>query len=878
MMNRGVLSRQMFAKGGAAFPDLNKDGEVTQADILMGRGVEFKQEGGIAGMMQPPAPEQLDPQAVEQMLATASQTTGDLEGAQDFEQMMNMVRGDDASMGERREELAGVVGPEDAMQTPESVLALVQPVMQIAAVDQGIGELAQQEMQQPMQGPMAGGIMENVAPPPPMGGPPPANFKDGGLVRRGDNQPVQMYAPGGEVGNSRLQTAFEGRLPVYEQILGDPSAQLADQKRLTQAQMLFDLANTGLAFAAPMKGEQPGLSPAERLAMAAQQSQLFDKVGARAQAQQDRVAAAEKAQQGIRASALTAAEGQLTAEDKAETERKKLAIEQGYRISNILLEQTGKMELAQAESNWKAGLQDDQQLAAEALKKLEGIQTQEAIQLRKKLENENSIRLQLLKGEQALEEIGLRSMNDIAKLEKTHVQALVIQENNAVLTREMKSIDQQMKAIDQTIAMDSNSIREAAITQQAAAESNRTALEQQRIDLQKQGLEDTAAYRGVEQAIKMEDQEIERAKMLQVADETTQKQILEQEKLALDERKVAVTEAASGLDKFGKGLTGKLLSTITNVENLEAYEQGKLGPQETADLEASMLAYSAFRTVFDAEVGAMVRKPGAKLPDRAVRARAKRQENGLAVAPLGGAAGAPAPAPAATATGDTAAAATTATTTGDTTTTAPAPDTGEQPSLASSRTTQDVGAPLTGDLELDKLTQTTYSSLLDSIDVADAFGAPTAFGQLLNRGVELVSLGTAQAAPKASRSTAIIESINKNATIIYMKAITGKTDKELRKEIEATLPNAAAFTKGEKSALNKAESTIAFLNAKIAPIERELQNLKGQDVGKRRGALESLKQVRDTYAKLVSKLQSVVDPKPKPAVSNQAIDDDLFGG
>ena len=133
-----------------------------------------------------------------------------------------------------------------------------------------------------------------------MGGPPPVNFKDGGLVRRGDNQPVQMYAPGGEVGNSRLQTAFQGRLPVYEQILGDPSAQLADQKRLTQAQMLFDLANTGLAFAAPMKGEQPGLSPAERLAMAAQQSQLFDKIGARAQAQQDRVAAAEKAKQGIR--------------------------------------------------------------------------------------------------------------------------------------------------------------------------------------------------------------------------------------------------------------------------------------------------------------------------------------------------------------------------------------------------------------------------------------------------------------------------------------------------------------------------------------------------------------------------------------------------
>ena len=31
----------------AKFPDLNKDGEVTQADILKGRGVEMK-KGGVA--------------------------------------------------------------------------------------------------------------------------------------------------------------------------------------------------------------------------------------------------------------------------------------------------------------------------------------------------------------------------------------------------------------------------------------------------------------------------------------------------------------------------------------------------------------------------------------------------------------------------------------------------------------------------------------------------------------------------------------------------------------------------------------------------------------------------------------------------------------
>ena len=32
------MARQMFAKGGAAFPDLSGDGQVTRKDVLMGRG------------------------------------------------------------------------------------------------------------------------------------------------------------------------------------------------------------------------------------------------------------------------------------------------------------------------------------------------------------------------------------------------------------------------------------------------------------------------------------------------------------------------------------------------------------------------------------------------------------------------------------------------------------------------------------------------------------------------------------------------------------------------------------------------------------------------------------------------------------------------
>jgi hypothetical protein len=106
---------------------------------------------------------------VQQMIASEAQSYGDPETAQSYEEMMNMVRGDQATVEERRSELAMLVGDEDAMQTPESVLALVQPIVQLSMVeeamapgdnvDAGVGALAAQQMTTPIQGDMAGGVM-----------------------------------------------------------------------------------------------------------------------------------------------------------------------------------------------------------------------------------------------------------------------------------------------------------------------------------------------------------------------------------------------------------------------------------------------------------------------------------------------------------------------------------------------------------------------------------------------------------------------------------------------------------------------------------------------------------------------------------------------
>ena len=100
-----------------------------------------------------------------------------------------------------------------------------------------------------------------------------------------------------------LEQEFEQRRDTYTGILGDP----AEQKKQTQAQMLFDIANTALAFSTA--GSRPGMSPAERLAEAAVETKLFPTIAARTAAQNEQ-------QQKFDLAALESAESSLTAKEK----------------------------------------------------------------------------------------------------------------------------------------------------------------------------------------------------------------------------------------------------------------------------------------------------------------------------------------------------------------------------------------------------------------------------------------------------------------------------------------------------------------------------------------------------------------------------------
>tara|TARA_R110000764_G_scaffold42162_1_gene94846 strand:- start:63 stop:737 length:675 start_codon:yes stop_codon:yes gene_type:complete len=69
-----------------------------------------------------------------------------VDAAGDFRQIMNAVWDEDADIEAYRARLASVVGQEDASRTPDSVLALIQPTLQLAEIDQGVGSLMQEEL------------------------------------------------------------------------------------------------------------------------------------------------------------------------------------------------------------------------------------------------------------------------------------------------------------------------------------------------------------------------------------------------------------------------------------------------------------------------------------------------------------------------------------------------------------------------------------------------------------------------------------------------------------------------------------------------------------------------------------------------------------
>ena len=245
-----VMNRPMFRAGGGAnkFPDLSGDGKVTQKDILMGRGVIEKQEGGGIGAMMPaedvammpaqmPAPmaqqPPMDPLAQDVLMAREegekigldylAETMDGIDMASNTEELINSIRGNDRPLQDRVAELATFVGEQDAMQTPESVLTMVQPTIMLSeegAVDSGVGGLIQQVIGETDMGAEMGqgvGALMAQGQPEPMEQPL-QQFNQGGAVKK--------FAPGGAVNFSD---------PVYDPARGTSFSSQSIQAGLADA-------------------------------------------------------------------------------------------------------------------------------------------------------------------------------------------------------------------------------------------------------------------------------------------------------------------------------------------------------------------------------------------------------------------------------------------------------------------------------------------------------------------------------------------------------------------------------------------------------------------------------------------------------------------
>ena len=303
---REAAASENYAYGGMVDPRMRQPVGMAEGGMMVDEGIGALPMG--QGMDGPEV-------AMEQTLGAAAEGIGALDASQDYEQAINSVRGDQLPMEARYEELASFVGPNDAAQTPESVLALVQPVMQMAEVDQGIGSISPEAMggEAPMTPEMAGGIMSNVPEAPPMDAGPPQPFNQGGVARDindqvqyyADGGAVQYFGPGGEVDRDALYKTTQER---YSKTLGqgENEAALSDAQKMAKSQMLFDIADTALRFASTPVG--PGESIASVLAKSATESQLFPKIGQRAKGVQDLKTSQAKDQRSLNLAALQRSE------------------------------------------------------------------------------------------------------------------------------------------------------------------------------------------------------------------------------------------------------------------------------------------------------------------------------------------------------------------------------------------------------------------------------------------------------------------------------------------------------------------------------------------------------------------------------------------
>jgi hypothetical protein len=674
MMNRDVMSRQMFANGGAAMPAA-PGSQVTPPGLppIDPNSVDINQ--AAQGAMQ----QGIDPAMLEGMLTQYADGMGDLENAEDYETVINSIRGDELPMEQRYAELSEIVGLEDSQATPESVLTLLQPVMLMAAVDQGIGGLAAEEMSAPIEGPLAEGIMSTVnmgAPEAPVqvpGGPAPVNFNQGGPV-------VYMQAGG----DPRLGQIYQDKQSVYGDILGmaDQEAEFADQQKMTKAQMLFDVAQGALGFATA--GDR-NMSPAERLAQSFQP--VLGNISARAGELQKFKQGQKKEKRALNLSALGAAENQLAFELKVDADNKAMQAEQTWKSSEnaidraqemLKLDKTFAFNKQENESNqsFQMRLADRKGEIGRTLASLQGDLTESQINLRGRLEAEQNELTRVFQNTMqnnrfdfsTSERLDTQAYQDEVRGQQFANQKAIIAlefDNTQEAQRLRQTLEQENMRLGSEIRIGENQLNfentlkrdgilhindiskmDRGHDQNLALTTHRGAIEREnqdhqnvftaaqkvleRADTEKLQLNDqtfrklmqdemqtfNASQSDIDRAIKKTDRAFDEALAIRGADQTDVKLDISERAQALEEAyklgMLSIERLVANSVKVGSKAKTDELTYLTNPERMSQYAQGALG-DETALYEQSLLDYTSSKDVWDPALGKYVQGSSGKL-------------------------------------------------------------------------------------------------------------------------------------------------------------------------------------------------------------------------------------------------------------------------
>jgi len=191
-------------------------------------------------------------QVAREVMGKGSAAKDEIDRSSTYDELMQSIRGDDLSEHDRRQELASVVGEEDAYKTPDSVLALVQPVMQMMdteTANTGIGQIeegqqmANVELPQRPVGIAHGGYLRKI--------PGYAESSPSGVTQDDTELDWTNIAQLLGLGQPDLKTTYEEKLPLYTDILKGSTV----SPDITAGQTWADISQAAFAWG---QGASPG--------------------------------------------------------------------------------------------------------------------------------------------------------------------------------------------------------------------------------------------------------------------------------------------------------------------------------------------------------------------------------------------------------------------------------------------------------------------------------------------------------------------------------------------------------------------------------------------------------------------------------------------